>query len=962
MGILSERDENVSSQILNPSNIGYLEELYSQWNHDQSSVSEEWQSYFSRIGKGGTPVFEAIQTLPPPPEPVSGPSVRESDIMVMKQSRVDSFIWAYRDVGYLYAKLNPLVGYLNPDLHYLYKQKAGIYETLTLEEFGLDENDLDTHFSAGKSMRPGTLREILQTLDQTYCSSVGVEFLHIQDKPMRRWLITQMETAQNRSRLDTETRRITMEDLIKAETFEHFLHSQFIGQKRFSLEGSEVLVPALHFLVDAAIYRGGEEIVLGMSHRGRLNVLAHILNKPAVEIFSEFEAVDIPDLYGGSGDVKYHLGYQRNHVNEDGKFVTVTLAPNPSHLESIDPVVEGLARGAQKRRNDRGRRRVVPVLIHGDAAFSGQGVVAETFNLSQTLGYKTGGTIHIIVNNQIGFTTSTRDARSTFFPTDIAKIIPVPIFHVNGDDPEAVIHVINLALNFRQEFGQDVVVDIFCYRRHGHNEGDEPSFTHPRMYRNIRDHRSVTSLYGEQLAKEGVITEEEQNRIRESYLTSLREAMEQKSVTADLQHGKKSAPERSTTDVPAIMKWQRERNRFSFEPVDTAVSLKTLKSIGMKTSIIPEGFHIHEKLKRIVETRRKRIDEGGPIDFSAAESLAFGSLLREGVGIRLSGEDSGRGTFSQRHAVWWDTETDEPSPYIPLNAISKNQALFSVFDSPLSEYSILGFEYGYSLAVPDELVMWEAQFGDFSNGAQVLIDNYLVSGEAKWNSTSRLILLLPHGYEGMGPDHSSAHLERFLLLCADDNIQVCNLTTPAQYFHLLRRQVKQHSSKPLVLMTPKSLLRHRDSVSFMKELEKGSFQFIIDDPEPGLKPVSVKTLCFCSGRLYYDLAARRSETKVKDTAIVRLEQLYPFPAQAVRGILDRYTHIRRTCWAQEEPGNRGAWLFFKEQMEKIGIGDFEYIGREKSASPATGSHKRHLQEQEAILYALFKQSTAVKAL
>lgn len=945
----------MSDQILDPSSIGYLEEIYSQWSRDPSSMSEEWQVLFSRFKKGGTPVFEAIQSLPPPAQ--SEAPIVTSDGMVRKQSSVDSLMWAYRDVGYLYAKLNPLVGYLNPDLHYLHKQKAGLYERLTIKDFGLKEQDLDRVFSAGRSMSPAPLQDIIRALDQTYCSSVGVEFLHIQDKPIRRWLITQMETSLNRSRLDADTRRIILEDLIKAEAFEQFLHSQFIGQKRFSLEGAEVLVPALHFLVDAAIYRGGEEIVLGMSHRGRLNILAHILNKPAVEIFSEFEAVESPYQYGGSDDVKYHLGYQKNHVNEDGKFVTITLAPNPSHLESIDPVVEGLTRGAQKRWRDRGRKRVIPVLIHGDAAFSGQGVVAETFNLSQTRGYLTGGTIHIIVNNQIGFTTSTSDARSTFFPTDIAKIVPIPIFHVNGDDPDAVIHVMNLALNFRQEFGRDVVVDIFCYRRHGHNEGDEPSFTHPRMYRIIRERPGVTTLYGEQLAQESVVHADDQKHIRESYVASLREALIQGAKRKDLGQDKNPKKGQSVTNISAIMQWQKERNRYSFEAIDTSVSRKTLNSIGKRITTIPEGFHIHTKLKRIVEAKQKRILEGASIDFSTAESLAFGTLLLEGTLIRLSGEDSGRGTFSQRHAVWWDTETDEPRPYVPLNSLAEGKASFSVYDSPLSEYSILGFEYGYSLAIPDELVLWEAQFGDFSNGAQVLIDNYLVSGEAKWNNASRLVLLLPHGYEGMGPEHSSAHLERYLLLCAEDNIQVCNLTTPAQYFHLLRRQMKQHASKPLVLMTPKSLLRHRNAVSSMEELSKGSFQYIIDDLEPGTTPEDVKTLCFCSGKLYYDLLTRKSEIGAKDTAIARIEQLYPFPSEQMKSILNTYSKASRLCWVQEESQNRGAWLFIKEQAaQHLSIPDLEYIGRERSASPATGSHKRHLQEQEAILGALFKNS------
>jgi len=951
----------VSDHIMNPSNLGYLEELYSDWNGNPASVSEEWQHYFSRFGKGGTPVFQVLEGLSAAGESAPTPSVKPSDRMAGKQSRVLSLIWAYRDVGYLYAKLNPLVGYLTPSFHFLHEQKAGLYERLTLEEFGLENGDLDAIFSAGRALKPGPLREILQALDRTYCSSVGVEFLHIQDKPMRRWLITQMETTQNHSELDTKTKCIIMEDLIKAEEFEHFLHSQFIGQKRFSLEGSEVLIPALHFLVDAAIYRGGEEIVLGMSHRGRLNVLAHILNKPAVEIFSEFEAASFPDLYGGSDDVKYHLGYQRNHVNEDGRFVTVTLAPNPSHLESIDPVVEGLARGSQDRRGDTGRKRVIPVLIHGDAAFSGQGVVAETFNLSQTLGYRTGGTVHIIVNNQIGFTTSTRDARSTFFPTDIAKIIPVPIFHVNGDDPEAVIHAVNLALNFRQEFSRDIIIDIFCYRRHGHNEGDEPSFTHPRMYSIIKNHPSVTSLYGERLGKEGVLSSKEQATIRESYVSSLRDALKRGADRALVQG----------EGLTAAIRRQNEQNSFSFNPVPTGVPLKTLRLIGERTTTIPDTFHIHTKLKRIIETRGKQITQGGPIDFSTAECLAFGSLLLEGIPVRLSGEDSGRGTFSQRHSVWWDTESDEPNPYIPLNAIAEGQALFSVFDSPLSEYSILGFEYGHSIALPEALGIWEAQFGDFSNGAQVLIDNYLISGEAKWNSRSRLVLLLPHGYEGMGPEHSSAHLERYLKLCAEENIQVCNATTPAQYFHLLRRQMKQTAAKPLVLMTPKSLLRHPDAVSSLDELAEGHFQCVVDEPAPGKDPSAVEKLCLCSGKIFYELAARKSElashsshasNDTEKTLIIRLEQLHPFPADILEHTLRIYTNAQKILWVQEEPENRGAWYFVKEQMEKrLGIRDMVYIGRKASASPATGSHRRHLQEQEMILQNVFEVKRKTQA-
>jgi 2-oxoglutarate dehydrogenase E1 component len=591
---------------------------------------------------------------------------------------------------------------------------------------------------------------------------------------------------------------------------------------------------------------------------------------------------------------------------------------------------------------------VIPVLIHGDAAFSGQGVVAETFNLSQTLGYMTGGTVHIIINNQIGFTTSTRDSRSTFFPTDIGKIIPVPIFHVNGDDPEAVIHVVNLALNFRQEFGRDIIIDIFCYRRHGHNEGDEPSFTHPRMYRIIRQHRSVTSLYGEELDRSGVFSSEEQAGFRESYVSSLKDALKGEAARA---------PDREDGLNTAIRR-QNEQNRFTFDTVDTGVSLETLREIGEKTTEIPDGFHLHSKLKRIVETRRKSIAEGGPLDFATAESLAFGSLLLEHTAIRLSGEDSGRGTFSQRHAAWWDTEAEQPTCHIPLNALSEDQALFAVYDSPLSEYSILGFEYGYSVAVPEDLVLWEAQFGDFANGAQVLIDNYLASGEAKWNSRSRLVLLLPHGYEGMGPEHSSAHLERYLLLCAEDNLQVCNVTTPAQYFHLLRRQMRQAAMKPLILMTPKSLLRHPAAVSSMKELAAGHFQCVLDDADASENPQAVERVCLCSGKIYHDLAARKAEIAASRTALIRIEQLYPFPAALVNERLKAYTRVQSLLWVQEETRNRGAWNFVRERLtEQLGIREMTYIGREAGASPATGSHRRHQQEHESILSRAFETAT-----
>ncbi len=927
----------MSDSAISPENLHYVEELYKAWQTAPDSVDKEWQAMFTGSSTSG------ITPAPPPSKTV------QTQNKVFKQSRVDSLMWAYRDVGYLYARLNPLTGYLNADLHYLYKQREGIYERLTPDEFGLSENDLHTVFSAGRFLQPGRapLGEIIQALQETYCSSIGVEFLHIQDKTIRWWIMKQMESSRNRPSMLDEKRKTILEDLIKAEEFEHFLHSRFIGQKRFSLEGAEILIPALHFLVDSSAYRGVSEIFLGMSHRGRLNVLANILNKPLYEIFSSFEAFEIPQLYGGSGDVKYHLGYRRRHVNADNSSLSISLVPNPSHLESVDAVVEGMARAAQDRMRDTGRKQIIPVLVHGDAAFSGQGVVAEILNLSQLNGYKTGGTIHIVVNNQIGFTTSTKDARSTFFPTDMVKMLPVPIFHVNGDDTEAVIHVMNMAFSFRQEFGRDVVVDIFCYRRHGHNEGDEPSFTHPRMYTLIKNHPSVRKQYAKQLADRGTIEHEEQRRISDEYKGLLSDAM--KTRVREVAPGGEIGPDECIQE-------KCEKPKI----VDTAVDRKTITAVGEKVTSIPEWFHAHKKLQRIISEKKKRIAEDGEIDYSLAETLAFGSLLLEGVSIRLSGEDSGRGTFSQRHAVWWDIVSDEPHPYVPLNNIEEGQAVFSVYDSPLSEYAILGYEYGYSISDPRALVLWEAQFGDFSNGAQVIIDNYIASGESKWGSLCPLVMLLPHGYEGQGPEHSSAHLERFLQLCGEHNLQVCNATTPAQYFHLLRRQAKS-GSKPLILMATKSLLRHPKAVSSLEELASGGFITVIDDSGLHASPEMIKTVCFCTGKVYYALSEKKASMGVPDTAVIRVEQLYPFPVEEIAGIFDKYREVERFLWVQEEPRNRGAWGFIKDRFERdLNFRNLQYIGREESASPATGFYTRHQQEQEDILKRIFGEDAGEK--
>jgi 2-oxoglutarate dehydrogenase E1 component len=913
---------------VSPESLGYLDELEAEWLADPGSVPAEWAAYFSGLA-------------PQSPEPREEGAGLAGD-MVHKQSRVDSLLWAHREVGYLYAHLNPLVGHYSPDHSYLHQEKAARYEKLSPAEFGLSEADLDLVFSPGRGAReePAPLREILEAFRQTYCRSIGVEFLHIQDQDMRTWIIQRMEPTRNTPELTLAQKRVILDDLIEAEEFEHYLHTTFIGQKRFSLEGAEAVVPALHFLVNTAHESGIEELVIGMTHRGRLTVLNRILNKPLEEIFTEFEDNHRPGMFGGTGDVKYHLGYETRHAHADGTSVHITLVPNPSHLEAVGPVVEGIARATQRKRGDtEKRRRVVPVILHGDAAFSGQGVVAETLNLSQLRGYRTGGTIHIVINNQIGFTTSSKDARSTFFPTDVAKMMPVPILHVNGDDPEAVVHVMKLALEFRQTFSADVVVDIFCYRRYGHNEGDEPSFTHPRMYDLIRDHPSVASLYGPTCDAAGVMAARDQEAKRESFRASLRAAL--KTARVD--------PPEPTLKPFQGGDWVGMRSEYRSDPVETGVGEEILRRVAGALCSVPPGFAIHPKLQRILDARRAQLEKEGTVDWAFAESLAFGTLLLEGTGVRLSGQDSARGTFSQRHSVWWDVKSPQPAPHIPLNALAAGQPQFSVYDSPLSEYSILAFEYGYSTVQPRMLVIWEAQFGDFANGAQVIIDNFIAPGQSKWYRSTGLVMLLPHAFEGQGPEHSDAHLERYLQLCAEGNLQVCNITTPANYFHALRRQVRRDFRTPLVVMAPKSLLRHPEALSPLAELAAGSFREVIDDA-PAYQGAT--RVCFASGKVYYDLAARRRESRATDVALVRVEQLYPFPAEELRAVRERYSRARELVWVQEEPRNRGAWSTVSGlARELFPDEELAYAGRRAAASPAPGSHRLDHQEQEELVAA-----------
>lgn len=913
------------ASILSSVDIQWIEELHERWQADPKSLDPQWNEFFqhqegSHIAlkrRGGAVASD-------------GPLPTD---MAFKQSRVDSLLWGYRDVGYLYAHLNPLAPAEGEQKNY-YAEPAHTYEQLTLSEFGLSDTDLQTEFWAGSvfSRSKMKLADIIQALRETYCGAVAVEFLHVQNKPIRRWLIQQMESARNKPSFGIEKKKTILDDLLTAEEFEHFMHTAFIGQKRFSLEGAESVIPALHHLVDSSPEMGIREIIMGMTHRGRLTVLNRILNKPPVELFREFEGIEDPGDFSSSGDVRYHLGFQTEHAHADGRSVRVNLVANPSHLESVDPVVEGMARAVQRERGDVDRKEIVPLVLHGDAAFSGQGIVEETFNLSTLRGYKTGGTIHVIINNQIGFTTSARDARSTFFPTDVAKMLPVPVFHVNGDDPEAVAYTMDLAVRFRQTFGRDVVVDVFCYRKYGHNEGDDPSFTHPLMYKIIERKKSQPGLYAERLMAEGIVTKEETEARRSQFRESLKSALQEARTTA--------------VDGPVLT---REPNAWEWGERVAGPPEESLRLIAEKLTAIPSGFHVHAKLKRIIDEKTTRLARDGSVDWAFAESLAFGSLLLEGIPVRLSGQDSARGTFSQRHLVWWDTETLLPQPYTPLANLSPDQGRFSVYDSPLSEYSILGFEYGHALGQPRSLVMWEAQYGDFSNGGQVIIDNYVAAGEAKWGTISGIVLLLPHGFEGQGPEHSSAHLERFLMLCAHNNIQVCNCTTPAQYFHLLRRQVKRSFRKPLIVMTPKSLLRHPRALSPLSDLSRGEFKEVMDDPARPAKP---RRLLLCSGKIYYDLLKAREDMGDTATAIVRIEQLYPFPAQILADVLEGYRSVRDRVWVQEEPRNRGAWMFMQERFAcDLPDVSLSYVGRDEAASPATGSHQVHAREQEEILRA-----------
>ena len=902
---------------MNPLNLDFVEDLYARYLQDPSQVDPSWREVFQETN-GGRP---ARTTLVPPPlfrtrETAVLERAAPATAGVIRMARVARLVEAYRRHGHLVAELDPLGTPHDPRPH----------PELELETYGLRGSDLDETVLYDEDMKgllPATIGELHRKLVETYARHIGVE-LSALDEPLElNWLIDRMEPTQNRRALSKEQQLRIFERLVAAEGIERFLHTKYVGTKRFSLEGSESLIPLLDLLLEGAGAAGVEHVVLGMSHRGRLNVLVNVIGKDPAELLTEFEDVD-PESTLGAGDVKYHLGYSSDYFTAGGKCLHLSLAPNPSHLEAVDPIVLGRTRGKQERLGDEARERAIPILLHGDAAFAGQGLVSETLNLANLKGYRTGGTIHVVVNNQIGFTTSPRDSRSTIYATDVALAAHCPIFHVNGEDPEAVAHVAALAIDYRTTFKKDVVVDMYCFRKYGHNEADEPSFTQPLLYKKIESHASATDVYARKMLATGALTQAE----IDAALAARQEILEKAFERA------KAAKARPRMEpLPTIWASYKGGADAAVPEVETGYEEPALRALLEKLVTLPAGFNAHPKILRLLEGRAE-MARGKPLDWGTGEALAFATLLAGGVRVRLSGQDSRRGTFSHRHAVLTDMESG--AEYTPLAQVAEKQGAFLVYDSALSEAGVLGFDYGYSLENPDSLVVWEAQFGDFANGGQVMIDQFVSSAEDKWKRLSGITLLLPHGYEGQGPEHSSARLERWLQLTAEDDMQVCQPTTPAQLFHLLRRQVLRPYRKPLIVMTPKSLLRHPRAVSSMSELARGRFERVLRDPDVK----DAKRVLACTGKIYYELLARREKLGRRDVAIVRLEQLYPIPS------LEPLAKAKEVFWVQDEPSNMGAWTFLATRTRGIFS---RLVSREESASPATGSAKAHAIEQEKIL-------------
>ncbi|HJO71452.1 MAG TPA: 2-oxoglutarate dehydrogenase E1 component [Rhodospirillales bacterium] len=955
---------------LNSTNATYITELYSRFLENPNSVDPSWVAFFSELQEDGRAVLEELRGASwsrsesgvigreggngeydgaaapmidgaPAAGFARGLAGLEGAGQVRSATqdsiRALMLIRSYRVRGHLIARFDPLG--LEGNTH---------HPELAPKTYGFTEADMDRPIFIDHvlGLEVATLREILQVLRETYCGSIGVEFMHIMEPEEKAWIQRRVEGIRNQTQFTLKGKRAIYERLIEAEGFESFLHVKYPGTKRFGLDGGESMIPALEQIIKRGSQLGIKEVVIGMPHRGRLNVLASIMLKPHIAMFSEFQGVaSNPDDVEGSGDVKYHLGTSADRVF-DGNQVHLSLTANPSHLEAVNPVVLGKVRAKQAQRGDEAREQVMGLLMHGDAAFAGQGIVPESLDLSQLRGYRTGGTVHFIVNNQIGFTTAPSKSRSSPYPSDTAKSIQAPIFHVNGDDPEAVVHVARIATEFRQEFKRDVVIDMFCYRRHGHNEGDEPSFTQPIMYRAIAKHPRTREIYADRLIDEGVFTAEQAKTEVSDFQARLEK---------DFEAASSYKPNRADWLEGVWQGLVRFSDIEELHDDDTVAPMETLKEVGLAITAPPPNFNVHRKILRQLEAKRKTIETGKGIDWGTAEALAFGSLLLEGTMVRLSGQDCGRGTFSHRHCVLIDQENEER--YFPLSEIRPGkQAAFEVMDSPLSEFAVLGFEYGYTLAEPNTLVLWEGQFGDFANTAQVIIDQFISSGESKWLRLSGLVMLLPHGFEGQGPEHSSARLERYLQLCAENNMQVVNLTTPANYFHALRRQTRRNFRKPLIVMSPKSLLRHKLVTSKLAEMGPDTkFRRIIPEIDRLGLDKKVRRIVLCSGKVYYDLLAARREAGIKDVAIVRVEQLYPWPRMSVSQQISRYPNAE-VVWCQEEPANMGAWTHVEPRLVYIlrYLGHKKaahplYVGRKASASPATGVGKMHQVEQTRLV-------------
>ena len=957
---------NSNDSIFTGANAAFIAELYDRYLADPNSVDASWISVFSElndeksaiegeingaswarsktsvIGQGESPNEGGGKPKPAAAE-AGAPVSNEAITKIAQESiRARILIRSYRVRGHLHAQFDPL-GIIG----------AGYHRDLDYKTYGFTEEDLDRTFyldtftsMAGKS--EATLGEILETMKQSYCSSIGVEYMHIQESEERAWIQNAIEGYNYRKEFSPGLKKMIYKDLIEAEGFENFLQVKHTGTKRFGLDGGESMIPCIERMLRTAAHVGVEEVVIGMPHRGRLNVLARTMGKPYRAIFSEFQGnISTPEDVQGSGDVKYHLGASADREFTEGK-MHLSLTANPSHLEAVNPVVLGKVRAKQHQRRDTERAQVMGLLMHGDAAFAGQGIVPESLDLSKLKGYKTGGTIHLVVNNQIGFTTNPAHSRSTPYPTDIAKGMQAPIFHVNGDDPEAVVRVADLAATFRQKFKRDVVIDMFCYRRHGHNEGDEPMFTQPIMYKTIARHPTTKNIYRKRLLEDGILTETEADQMESDFQNFLETEFE---AATSFKSNKADWLEGVWEDLVQLEGDEEKHDG------DTSVEIEKLKEIGKSLARVPEGISVNSKLLRQLKAKDKMMDLGDGLDWAMGEALAYGSLLVEGTEVRLAGQDSGRGTFSHRHAVIVDQENE--NRYYPLSEISPDdQAAFRVLDSPLSEFAVLGFEYGYSLTDPDTLVLWEAQFGDFANTAQVIFDQFISSGESKWLRMSSLVVLLPHGMEGQGPEHSSARLERFLQLCAQDNMQVANATTPANFFHLIRRQMKRNFRKPLIVMSPKSMLRHKLVVSKIEDMGPGSkFHRVIPEIDELAADDKVSRVILCSGKVYYDLLESRREREIDDVAIVRIEQLYPWPRDGLSKVLARYPNAD-IVWCQEEPANMGAWHFVIRRIEYISEDIAKdkksrrrpiYVGRPSSASPAVGSIAVHNAEQAQLV-------------